>query len=811
MRQPVCSLFRATALVSLAVLTACSGSDPIDVQASIQGTPREGQTLTVSLGGESPPAGATVTYQWERCGAEGEACASIPGETGTEHLLGAADVGSTLQVLVSVKDGERSGEARAPRTSVILPLAPSQVSAPTISGEARGGSTLTGSPGTWASSGALTYTYRWLRCDASGEGCNAVSGATASTYVPVAADLGATLRLEVTATNAGGSGTARSAATAPVVGVLLNAALPTLSGNARITQSLTGTQGTWQAVPDATYAYQWERCDAGGDACTDIPGATQASYFLAAEELGGTVRLRVTASSPIGTVSARSAPSAVVTLPCDTPLSQGPRSPTVAANVSGTVAWSQPSSVSLDDGVATTATLRRGDVTEALVLKGWGFNLPPYAAIRGIRVDVKRSASVEEAVMDHLVMLDSPVSQYSNRPSSEPWSASPGIATYGGPNDLWQTSELSPTIINDPSFGVILSARHSGTGGPVEARVDSVRVTIFYTDASRVGPASPSLVQDDASIGTVAWTNPQAAAEHDGTFATVSNLARNQITHYLKATGFGLSLPAGKIPSGLFVEVERAGSTTGFADYGVWRVKGGVVSGRFTSRPLWSTEPVYAGYGDAVTTVGVLTAADVADPGFGAAFNVTRTTNVTPNEARVDHIRMSVLYDPVQREVSALPAQATSTPRTRSWLATDDVLLDDGLFALIQGMIDNEVSDDLRTTGYGFSIPEGARITGLRLDIKRESLSAVGLVDGRVRLMVGDQPLEEDRGRPEVWAGLETVPYGGVADGWGRTWTPAEVNAPGFGAALSTRYASQSGNDHPRVDHMAMTVFYCPP
>ena len=39
-----------------------------------------------------------------------------------------------------------------------------------------------------------------------------------------------------------------------------------------------------------SYTYQWERCDAAGANCSDIPGATSSAYTLADDDTEGTVR-----------------------------------------------------------------------------------------------------------------------------------------------------------------------------------------------------------------------------------------------------------------------------------------------------------------------------------------------------------------------------------------------------------------------------------------------------------------------------------------------------------------------------------------
>jgi hypothetical protein len=83
--------------------------------------------------------------------------------------------------------------------------APVNTQEPIISGTAKVGNTLTASSGTWTSSSNITYSYQWLRCDASGTGCSNIGGATGTHYQVKNADVGHTLRVRVTAKNADGT------------------------------------------------------------------------------------------------------------------------------------------------------------------------------------------------------------------------------------------------------------------------------------------------------------------------------------------------------------------------------------------------------------------------------------------------------------------------------------------------------------------------------------------------------------------------------------------------------------------------------
>lgn len=89
------------------------------------------------------------------------------------------------------------------------PAAPRNISAPTISGVAKVGAPLTVDQGIWA--GAVGFTYQW-KVDA----VNKV-GQTGLAYIPVTADLGKPVTVEVTGANDDFSLAVLSAATANVV------------------------------------------------------------------------------------------------------------------------------------------------------------------------------------------------------------------------------------------------------------------------------------------------------------------------------------------------------------------------------------------------------------------------------------------------------------------------------------------------------------------------------------------------------------------------------------------------------------------
>jgi hypothetical protein len=281
---------------------------------TISGTPQQGQTLAADPGTWSGTTPITYAYQWRRCDSAGANCADIAGATAQTYALVAADVGARLRVLVTASN-DLSATATSAATQVVAGVAPANSSPPTISGTPQQGQTLAADPGTWSGTTPITYAYQWRRCDSAGASCADIAGATAQTYALVAADVGARLRVAVTASNVAGSASATSDATAVVTAGVApaNSSPPTISGTPQQGQTLAADPGTWSGTTPITYAYQWRRCDSAGANCADIAAATAKTYVPVSADVGSALRVAVTGSNSDGSGSAASAPTAVVT------------------------------------------------------------------------------------------------------------------------------------------------------------------------------------------------------------------------------------------------------------------------------------------------------------------------------------------------------------------------------------------------------------------------------------------------------------------------------------------------------------------
>ena len=212
-------------------------------------------------------------------------------------------------------------------TALLLPLsgaalpqaAPVNTSPPTTSGTATKGQTLVAATGSWTGTAPISFAFQWLRCDSAGANCTSIAGATNTTYVLQSADVGARLRVLVTASNADGTASALSDATAVVTsgGVPTPTGEPVISGSPVAGQRLSATNGSWTGDQPMTFAYQWVRCGADGgnpdgSNCTTISGATGTTYVLTSAEVGSRMRVRVTAMNSSGSQTAASNPTGTV-------------------------------------------------------------------------------------------------------------------------------------------------------------------------------------------------------------------------------------------------------------------------------------------------------------------------------------------------------------------------------------------------------------------------------------------------------------------------------------------------------------------
>jgi surface antigen len=271
--------YKASTATSAATVAVAPGSFRNSSAPSVTGTPRVGVPLSALPGGWSPEP--TFGYQWSAAGVP------IAGATSSTFTPTAAQVNRTLTVQVTARrPGYLTAVLAAPTTAAVLPGINTVQTAPTISGEAVTGRTLTASSGTWAVPPSKVA-YQWY-----GDGV-ALPGATASTLTLTRSMLDQRITVVVTAT---ADGYAPKAATSPATGPVVRGQVeftgsPSITGARRVGQVLTAHPGT-VAPSSATATYQWLRSG------KPIAGATAQTYLLRAADVRHRLAVRVTREAP---------------------------------------------------------------------------------------------------------------------------------------------------------------------------------------------------------------------------------------------------------------------------------------------------------------------------------------------------------------------------------------------------------------------------------------------------------------------------------------------------------------------------------
>ncbi|MFF2371947.1 hypothetical protein [Agromyces sp. NPDC058110] len=239
--------------------------------ATITGTIAVGRTVTATPGAWKP--GAAFTYQWKRNGV------AITGATRSTYAIPAGDAKAALSVTIT---GKATAYTTLTKTSAATTVAYGTLTAPTptVSGTRAVDRTLTAVAGTWGPS-TVALSYQWKRNGV------AITGATKTTYLLTASDLGKTITVTVTGRRTAYASAAKtSVAGAAIAPGTLHGPTPTISGTRTVGKTLTAVPGTWKPV--ASLSYQWKR------AGVSITGATKSTYVLTASDLGKSITVTVT-------------------------------------------------------------------------------------------------------------------------------------------------------------------------------------------------------------------------------------------------------------------------------------------------------------------------------------------------------------------------------------------------------------------------------------------------------------------------------------------------------------------------------------
>jgi hypothetical protein len=157
------------------------------------------------------------------------------------------------------------------------------------------------------------------------------------------------------------------------------------------------------------------------------------------------------------------------------------RAATVLETTSNEVGWSSVSNaLAEDDAVATTTLLSDQRASGTLVMSGFAAAVPTGAAISGISLDVKRSATAADQLQDVAVFLRKGTEIIGvNRAAPSFWPIERSKTSYGGPKDRWSTA-LNAEDVNSGALGAELTVAHASATGAAAPELDSVTMTVHY-------------------------------------------------------------------------------------------------------------------------------------------------------------------------------------------------------------------------------------------------------------------------------------------------------------------------------------------
>jgi uncharacterized repeat protein (TIGR02543 family) len=318
----------AQSVASATAIPAGVPSAPANVAAVTSGS-----NMTITFNAPADNGGAAITSYVITSSPAGATCTT--GANATTYTCTGLTAGTNYTY--SVKAVNSKGQSSASLdstavTAVAAPSAPQNVSAVITAGTTTLSATVSFSaPST--DNGSAVISYR-VTASPGGATCT-VNAPTTYCDIPVLPDRVYTFT--ATATNAVGTSVSSATsleikATNGIAPTLVVDPIPAPTGDLVENKVLSSniTFADFNSTPNSVVTYQWKRCTDSLDdtTCTSISGATSATYTLASGDADKYIRVAVTATNSIGTVTKLSAATAIIVA---APVAPTPNTPSTPA------------------------------------------------------------------------------------------------------------------------------------------------------------------------------------------------------------------------------------------------------------------------------------------------------------------------------------------------------------------------------------------------------------------------------------------------------------------------------------------------
>ena len=169
-----------------------------------------------------------------------------------------------------------------------------------------------------------------------------------------------------------------------------------------------------------------------------------------------------------------------------------------------------------------------------------------------------------------------------------------------------------------------------------------------------------------------------------------------------------------------------------------------------------------------------------------------------------------ITWDSSPRRMCGLGSSLSSAPYDDdAWVDPTNIYSNNAAYASVTAATydTNDYTEVLKATTFGLSVPTTATITGILVEVKKYC-GAGAAKDGVIQLTKdGAARVGASAATATAWpAAAAILSYGGVADLWGTTWTPAEVNAATFGVHVAAQATADDTDVY--VDFVRITVYY---
>ena len=142
---------------------------------------------------------------------------------------------------------------------------------------------------------------------------------------------------------------------------------------------------------------------------------------------------------------------------------------------------------------------------------------------------------------------------------------------------------------------------------------------------------------------------------------------------------------------------------------------------------------------------------------------------------------------------------------TKVWVSPENAVTSDNIYSRATSSSANATTHYLKATNFGFNIPTGATIDGIKVEIEKYGASmSYGTSDYSVKIVKSDGTIGSSGKEDIITTWSQTDPnayinYGDLNDRWGETWTTADINNSNFGFVISAKISAGCLNENTMV------------